>query len=149
LFGMPAFIHSDRGSSFMSAEVSRFLLEKGVARSHTTAYNPQGNGQVERLNNTLWKAICLALKTHGLPSTHWEVVLHESLHSLRSLLCTATNCTPHERLFQYARRSTNGISLPSWLTYPGLVLLKRFDRSSKYDPLVEEVQPTLCSHCSP
>jgi len=145
IFGMPAFIHSDRGSSFMSTELTKFLCDKGVAMSHTTSYNPQSNGQVERLNGTLWKTVCLALKTRNIPLTHWEVVLPDALHSLRSLLCTATNCTPHERIFHHPRRSTSGTSLPSWLSVPGPVYLKRCDRSSKYDPLVEEVELVMCN----
>lgn len=140
IFGMPAYIHSDRGSCFMSSELSQFLQNKGVSISHTTAYNPQGNGQVERLNGTLWKTISLALKSRGLPLSNWESVLPDALHSIRSLLCTATNATPHERLFRYDRRSSSGASVPTWLTVPGPVLLKRMNRSSKYDPLVEEVE---------
>ena len=61
------------------------------------------------------------------------------LSTIRSLLCTATNCTPHERMFNYNRRSTNGESLPSWLTTPGKVHMKRHVCHSKYEPLVEEV----------
>ena len=53
MFGMPAYIYSDRGSAFMSAEFKRYLLDKGIASSRTTSYNPAGNGQVERLNQTL------------------------------------------------------------------------------------------------
>ena len=59
MFGTPSFVHSDRGPSFMSREVKVFLQEKGIASSRTTPYNPQCNGQVERLNDTLWKAIFL------------------------------------------------------------------------------------------
>ena len=59
---------------------------------------------------------------------------------IRSLLCTATNATPHERLFTNQRRSTSGTSVPTWLTTPGLVLLKRQVRKSKFDPLVDEVE---------
>ena len=47
----------------MSAEFKRYLLNKGVASSRTS-YNPAGNGQVERLNQTLWQTIKLGLKTH-------------------------------------------------------------------------------------
>ncbi|XP_045103909.1 uncharacterized protein LOC123512200 [Portunus trituberculatus] len=36
-------------------------------------------------------------------------------------------------------KSFNGHSLPSWLTSPGPVLLRKFVRTSKSDPLVEEV----------
>ncbi|GAA55652.1 pro-Pol polyprotein, partial [Clonorchis sinensis] len=145
LFGMPAYIHSDRGSAFMLMELKQFLFDKVVASSHTAAYNPQCNGQVERLNGTLYKTICPALKSRGLPVTHWEVVLLDALHCIRSPLCTSTNCTPHERFMPFTRRSANGVSLPIWLTVPGPILLKRNDRVSKYDPLVEEVELVYCN----
>lgn len=32
------------------------------------------------------------------------------------------------------------MSTPTWLSYPGPILLKRHARSSKYEPLVDEVQ---------
>ena len=140
LFGMPAYIHSDRGSSFMSGELRQFLLSKGIATSRTTPYNPACNGQVEKYNGTVWKAITMALKTRGLPLTHWQDVLPDALHSLRSLLCTVTNCTPHERFFKFERRSSTGESVPTWLLTPGPILLKRHVRTSKHDPLVDEVQ---------
>ena len=81
----------------------------------------------------------LSLKSNNLPISHWENVLPQALHSIRSLLCTATNSTPHERFFTFNRRSETGITLPSWLTNPGAVLMKKNVRTSKYDPLVEEV----------
>ena len=139
VFGMPSYVHSDRGASFMSNELKSFLHSKGIATSRTTPYNPTGNSQVERLNGTLWKTITLALKSNNLPTTSWQFVLDDALHSMRSLLCTATNCTPHERLFNFTRRSTNGTAVPSWLLTPGPVLLKRHTRASKYDPVFDEV----------
>ncbi|KAL7635484.1 UNVERIFIED_CONTAM: hypothetical protein RMT77_014553 [Armadillidium vulgare] len=69
----------------------------------------------------------------------WELVLPDALHSIRSLLCTATNATPHERLFSFRRKTSLGLSIPSWLVEPGSVLLKKYVRC-KDDPLVEEVQ---------
>ena len=75
-----------------------------------------------------------------MPNSHWQEVLPDVLHSVRTLLCTATNCTPHERMFQFQRRSGTGTSLPTWLLVPGPVLLRRFVRRSKQDPLVDEVQ---------
>ncbi|XP_045457834.1 uncharacterized protein LOC123668084 [Melitaea cinxia] len=104
-FGQPLYIHSDRGSSFISEEFKSFL----------------------------------SLRSKGLSVENWEVVLKDALHCVRSLLCTATNATPHEKLFTYPRRSPNGDSLPSWLT-PGPILLKKNVRSSKTDPLVEEAE---------
>ena len=136
---MPTDIHSDRRSAFMSAEFKRYLLDKGIASSRTTSYNPAGNGQVERLNQTLWQTIKLGLKTHKLPLQHWQELSSDALHSVRSLLCTATNQTPREQIFNFQLRSTSGSSIPSWLATPGPVLIKRHVRSSKFDPITEEV----------
>ena len=72
-------------------------------------------------------------------STLGQELLSDALHSVRSLLCTATNQTPNERIFNFQRRSTSGSSIPSWLATPGPVLIKRHVRSSKFDPLTEEV----------
>lgn len=140
IFGMPNYIHSDRGASFMSAPVKNFLLQWGIASSRTTPYNPEGNGLVERYNGIIWKTIMLALKTKHLEVKHWEEVLTDALHSVRSLLCTSINCTPHERFFKHCRRSSSGSSLPTWLARGGPALLKRHVRRSKTDPLVDEVE---------
>ena len=140
LFGMPGFVHSDRGQSLISAELRTFLNSKGIATSRTSAYNPRGNGQVERYNGIIWKTVSLALESRCLAQSHWEQVLADALHSIRSLLCTATNCTPHERLFGYQRRSSSGHSVPSWLSSADRAYLRKHVRQSKYDPLVEEVE---------
>ena len=59
------------------------------------------NGQAEKTLYTVWKTIQLALKTVALHPEQWEIVLLEALHSIRSLLCTATNTAPHERFFSF------------------------------------------------
>ena len=43
-------------------------------------------------------------------------------------------------MFNYARHSSIGESIPTWLRNPGPVLLRRFVRNSKYKPLVDEVE---------
>ena len=40
----------------------------------------------------------------------------------------------------FPRRSSTGESLPTWLSEPGIVLLKQHIRKSKYEPLVDEVE---------
>ena len=141
LFGMPSYVHSDRGSSFMSTELKQWLCEKGIATSKTTPYNLQGNGQIKQYNNgIIYKTIELSLKCKGLPIKHWEIVLSDALHSIRPLTDTVTNETTHERLFKYQRKSETGYSVPTWLSKPGKVLLKRLGKNSKYDPNVTEVE---------
>ncbi|KRX21482.1 hypothetical protein T07_1365 [Trichinella nelsoni] len=75
LFGMPVYIHTDRGFSFMSSDLKTYLHSLGVVTSRTTAHNPQ------------------------------------ALHLLRTLLSTATNATPHVRLFGYPSRTPTDTSL--------------------------------------
>ena len=140
VFGMPSYIHSDQGSGFMASELKRWLLEKGIATSRSSRFNPEGNGQVEKYNGTVWKAVQLAIRTRKLQLNCWEQVITDVLHSIRSLLCTATNETPHERVFSFPRRSTSGSSLPAWLTDNSKALMKRHANRSKYDPIVEEVE---------
>ena len=137
---MPAFVHSDRGASFMSHEQQEFLKGNGIASSRTTPYHPEGNRQVERYNVIMWRAVQASLKSKKLHPKYWQAVLPDALHSGCSVLCTATNETPHERLFISPRRSSSGASIPTWMTQPGAVLLKRHVRTSKTDPLVDGVE---------
>ena len=102
------------------------------------------DGQVERYNGAVWKALIMAMKSRGLILvTHWQDVLPDALHSLQSLLCTATNATVlHMRRFQIqqTRQSFSSGSVPTWLLMPGPVLLKLHACISKSDPLVDKAQ---------
>lgn len=140
LFGCPSSLHTDRAQCFMSSELKEYTLRHGIILTHTTPYHPTGNSQCERLNGTLWKTVKLALKSENLSDTKWESVLPMVLHSIRSLLCVTTNATPHERIFQYSRKSVTGYSLPHWLIKPGPVLIRKHVRLNKNDPLVEQVE---------
>ena len=98
-------------------------------------------------NGIIWKATFIALHTKGLTLEHWETILLNVLHSIRSLLSMATNVSPHERFLCFQHRSATGKAIPTWLAAPGLALLQRSVRQSKFEPLVNEVEliekPTL------
>ena len=51
--GLPQIIHSDQGRNFESAILHQTLQAFGVTKSHTSAYHPQGDGMVERLNRSI------------------------------------------------------------------------------------------------
>ena len=140
MFGTCSYIHSDRWSAFRGSDLKKYFVAKGIPRSFSSPYHPLGNSQVERYNGIVWQAITSLLKSQKLKECHWESVLPSALHGIRSLLCTATNDTPHKRFFGFDRRSSFGTSLPGWLTEPGPVLLRNFNRSSKYDSKVCQVQ---------
>ncbi len=52
VYGFPSRIHTDQGANFESSLLAVLLKLSGVAKSHTTAYHPMGNGGVERFNRT-------------------------------------------------------------------------------------------------
>ena len=141
LFGTPAFMHTDRGTQFMSQEFQSFCLSAGISLSRTTPYHPQGNGQCERYNGVICKSISCLLHARNLPTSHWEFVLPDALAAIRTLLCTSTGESPHARMFQYERRGSLGYSIPSWLQSGKPALLKNHVRN-KEDPRVLPVQIT-------
>ena len=140
VFGLPGYVHSDNGSGFISKDFISYLSSLGVPCSNSSSYNPRGNGQVERYNGIIWKGVQLAVHSKNLSISQWESVLPSVLHSVRTLLCTATNQTPHERFFSFQRRTVTGSSLPPWVHANGKALVKRHVRTSKYDPWVEECE---------
>ena len=53
LFGAPVAIHSDNGAEFVNEVVHKMASIHGIDQRFSTAYRPQGNGQVERFNRTI------------------------------------------------------------------------------------------------
>lgn len=104
----------------MSDKLKAWLFSKGLANSRNTPCNPTGNSQVERYNGMVWKSILLALKSHNRPTTEWERLLPNALHSIRSLVYIATNFTSHEQMFNFHRCSATGQPMPSWFMHQGL-----------------------------
>ena len=56
IFGNPVVFHSDYGAQPESQEFNSFFLEKRIAKSCTSPYHPQDNGQNERYIGVIWKA---------------------------------------------------------------------------------------------
>jgi len=52
--GLPDRIVSDRGTAFTSARFEKFCQEQGVHHTLNLTRHPQANGQVERVNRTLF-----------------------------------------------------------------------------------------------
>ena len=51
--GCPSSVLADNATGFLAASVRDAFAKLGIQGKHSTPYNPQGNGQVERLNKTL------------------------------------------------------------------------------------------------
>ena len=103
LVGACGYINSDRGKLFFSRELVSFTHELRIPTGKTSVYHPASNGQCEKYNDIIWSGVKLAIKEQNLSITKWEYVLPQVLHSVRSLLCTTMNTTPHERFLNFQR----------------------------------------------
>eukprot|EP00731_Ephydatia_muelleri_P020063 Em0012g888a len=80
-YGVPQQLHSDQGSN-LNAEVNQRLCQLlGIERSRTTAYHPQGNGQVERFNRTVEAILAKMVGEHQDDwDKHLQKAVFASLH---------------------------------------------------------------------
>ena len=52
-YGVPTYIHSDQEANLRSAVIQSLCQLLGITTTKTSAYYPEGNGQVERFNWTV------------------------------------------------------------------------------------------------
>ena len=80
-----------------------------------------------------------SFKTMHLLIEQWQVGLSHTLHSIRSLRCTATNKIRHELFFKFYC-SCLGLRTQTSLSLPRNVLMKIHVRTNKHKPSVDEVE---------
>ena len=95
-FGVPSKLHSDQGSNFCSNVVQCVCEMLGVDRTHTTAYHPQGNGQVERFNRTVEAMLAKVVKEN---QKDWDSHIPSVLLAYRTAIHESTNFTPFHLTF--------------------------------------------------
>ena len=94
--GMPKKLLSDRGGCFLSHLISELYWLLGIKKINTTAYHPQTDGMVERLNRTFLDM--LAKIAHCDPRT-WDLYLPYALFAYRTSPHHSTNMTPFRLLY--------------------------------------------------
>ena len=92
LMGPPSKLHSDQGRNFESHILRDLCAAFGVKKSHTTPYNPMGDGLVERMNRSL-------LNVFTDSRYDWEEHLQLLLFFYRTARHSSTGLSPYEVLF--------------------------------------------------
>ena len=90
MYGHPHVLHSDQGRNFESTLMSQTLEAYGVKKSCTTAYHPQGDGMVERFNQSLLQL----LRAYVAKYDEWEHFLHMVLYAYRTAIHSSMGVSP-------------------------------------------------------
>lgn len=93
-WGMPCSLRTDNGPQFVSDEFQQFLRENGIEHRSIPPYWPQANGEVERQNRSLLKALRIA----ALKGTPWQEELLRFLTAYRSTPHSTTGRSPYEMM---------------------------------------------------
>ena len=95
-YGVPRSIHSDQGANLTSAVIQHLCLLLGMQRTQTSAYHPQGNGQVEKFNRTLEAMLAKVVQAN---QRDWDVHLPKVLFAYRTAVHESTQFTPYHLVF--------------------------------------------------
>eukprot|EP00731_Ephydatia_muelleri_P005310 Em0002g1486a len=95
VYGIPDIVHSDQGRNFESTIFRQTLEAFGIKKSHTTAYHPEGDGMVERLNRSLLQL----LRTYAQRQDDWEKHLSLVLYAYRTATHSSTGTSPFQLMY--------------------------------------------------
>ena len=105
IFGAPKRIFMDQGKAFTSELVEHLCSQFGISQLTTTAYHPQGNGQVEHAHQTLGRMIG---KLEDEFKGQWSKHLLKLTHAYNSTQSALTGYSPHFLMFgQWPRLPTD------------------------------------------
>ena len=94
--GLPFSITCDNAPQLVSQEMKNYLKDKGIEQNLCTPYFPQANGDVERQNRSILKAI----RTLQVEKADWRKEIDSYLLAYRSTPHTVTGKSPAELMFQ-------------------------------------------------
>ena len=95
-YGVPYVIHTDQGTNFESNLFKELCKTLGIAKTRTTPYHPQCDGQVERMNRTIVELLKLNVDK---PTENWDLELGLTLIAYRSAVQSSTGYTPFFLLY--------------------------------------------------
>ena len=107
-YGIPRTIHSDQGACYTSTTFNELCAKYGIRHTVSSAYHPQANGSVERLNRSI--GTTLAKVVHH-SQTDWPDRLPDVQLAYNSAKHDTINASPFRIIFkQGARTMTDSLA---------------------------------------
>ena len=95
-FGCFESLHSDQGANVDGAVFKGLCDLIDAAKTRTTPYHPQGDGQVERLNKSLVKILCKLISDHR---RDWADFVPKAVLAYNTSVHESTGFTPYRLMF--------------------------------------------------
>ena len=95
-FGCFESLHSDQGANVDGAVFRGLCHLIDAAKTRTTPYHPQGDGQVERLNKSIVKILCKLIEER---QRDWAAYVPKALLAYNSSVHDSTGYTPYRLMF--------------------------------------------------
>jgi len=92
--GVPEILTTDQGTEFINELLTILTNTYQIRHIKTTAYHPQGNGQVERTNKTIKDILAKCTPRNG----DWSHYIHSAAYAVRVAKSASTNYSPAELL---------------------------------------------------
>ena len=106
--GLPLSVVTDNGPQFVSKQFKDYCEENNIHHHFVTPYWPQANGEVERQNRSLLKAI----RTACAEGKNWHVELRKFLLAYRTTPHAVTKVPPCELLMNRQLRTKLSVTHP-------------------------------------
>ena len=103
-FGYCLRITTDNGVQFSSSHFEEFLRRNGIRHARSSIYNPQSNGQIERVNKNFKKALS-NFQREQVPLHNMQNAIDAYLLNYNNTPHDTTSSTPAELLFRYRPRT--------------------------------------------
>ena len=100
-FGPPAVLHSDQGRNFESVLMHEICDAMGIAKTRTTAYHPQCDGQTELQNRTLQSMLSSFVSSR---KDDWDLWLDSVTFAYNTSRHDVLGVSPNEVVFGRAPR---------------------------------------------
>ena len=141
-YGTPCTLHSDQGANLYSSVIQCLCQLSGISSTRTSAYHPEGNGQVERFNHTLEAILA---KTVADNQHDWDSQLPKALFAYRTSIHETTHFSPFHLMFAHSPKLPVDLMLarmqPSKLhSYPQFVRDSHKQLTSSYSIAKQQLQ---------